>query len=96
MEEQKYYIISKQHMRRNEQNFILWDTNFRGYTIDAAKAGQYTLGEVRAKYGDEFPIVEDNFYYYIHKAKIDNFLIPVDEEILKKIGVQKVTVLTYL
>lgn len=96
MNEPQYYIVSKKHMKKNEQNILLWGTDFCGYTIDVDKAGKYTETEVRAHYGNEFPIVGDNFYYYIHNAKIDNFLIAADEKTLKKMGLRKVTVITYL
>ena len=96
MEEQKYYIVSRKHMHKNEQIFILWGPDFCGYTTNVAKAGKYTKEEVQAHYdcSQDFPIIE-NYVWHIGK-KIGNFLIPADdEEALKKIGLQKVTVITY-
>lgn len=95
MEEKKYYIVSKKHMRRKEKIFLLWRTNFSGYTDDEAEAGQYTIEEVRERYGDEFPVVECFADFYgCMKGKTGNFLIPVDKEELKMIGLRKVTVIT--
>lgn len=94
--QKKYYIVSKKHMRRNEQIFILWGPNFCGYTTDVAKAGKYTKEEVQAYYdcSRDFPIIE-NHVWHIDK-KIDNFLIPADDDdALAKIGLKKVIVITY-
>ena len=80
-------------MHRNEQIFLLWGPNFRGYTQDADKAGKYTEKEVRDKYGDRFPVIT---HIRCVDEKLDSFLIPADnEEALKKIGLRKVTVITY-
>jgi len=90
----RYYIVSKKHMRRNDQNFLLWGPNFCGYTTNVDKAGRYTESEVREKYGDYFPVVED-FISFIDR-KMENFLIPADdEEALEQIGLRKVTVITF-
>lgn len=93
--EQKYYIVSKKHMHRNEQIFLLWGPNFRGYTQDADKAGKYLAEEVHAHYdcSQDFPII-DNIYGV--DEKLDNFLIPADDdEALNKIGLEKMYVITY-
>lgn len=93
MEEQKYYIVSQKHMRRNEQIFLLWGQNFCGYTQDVNKAGKYTEKEVRAKYGEDFPIISNT---YCVDKKLDNYLIPADDEAaLNQIGLRKITVITY-
>lgn len=93
MEEKKYYIVN---MLRHDQIFLLWGKNFAGYTTDETKAGRYTIEEVQEKYGGKFPIVKKyNDLYECWEGETDNFLIPADEEKLEKIGLRKVTVITF-
>lgn len=93
MKEKKYYIVRNKHMLRHEQIFLLWGPKFCGYTTDATKAGQFTLDDVRRKYGDEFPVLDHPIF--CSDDKLDNFLIPADKEELGKIGLKKVTVITF-
>ena len=90
--EQKYYIVSQKHTL-NDQIFVLWSTDFSGYTQDADKAGKYTEKEVRKAYGDQFPILNTSIQHV--DTKIGNFLIPVEEEALERIGLKKMYVITY-
>lgn len=96
MEEKKYYIVSRTQMQPHEQSFLLWGKNFKGYTTDENRAGQYTKEEVLEQCCVEFPVVEcfRDLYRYI-RGEIGTFLIPAAKEELKKIGLRKVTVITF-
>lgn len=96
MEEKDYVIISLKHTNFSVHpvSFVLWGSDYSGYTEDFEKAGRYSKSELEKMFGNNknYKFVTEKVNGFLESELKDSIFVKISD--LQEIGFKKKTVVT--
>ena len=96
MEEKDYVIISLKHTNfKHPVTFVLWGSDYCGYTEDFEKAGRYSKSELEKKFGNNknYRFITEKVNGFRESELKDSVFVKVSD--LQELGFKKKTVVTF-
>ena len=97
MEEKDYVIISLKHTNFNVHpvSFVLWGSDYSGYTEDFEKAGRYSKSELEKMFGNNknYKFVTEKVNGFLESELKDSIFVKSSD--LQELGFKKKTVVTF-
>ena len=97
MEEKDYVIISLKHTNFNAHpvSFVLWGSDYSGYTEDFEKAGRYSKSELEKMFGNNknYRFITEKVNGFLESEIKDSVFVKISD--LQELGFKKKTVVTF-
>ena len=97
MEEKDYVIISLKHTNFNVHpvSFVLWGSDYSGYTEDFEKEGRYSKSELEKMFGNNknYKFVTEKVNGFLESELKDSIFVKISD--LQELGFKKKTVVTF-
>lgn len=97
MDEKDYVIISLKHtnFKVHPVSFVLWGSDYSGYTEDFEKAGRYSKDELEKRFGNNknYRFITEKITGFLESELKDSVFVKVSD--LQELGFNKKTIVTF-